>query len=162
MEAVACGTAEGLAIMLCMIASLIVFVALVALAKEAIVPLTGNGLLQWAGLAMRPMPFSLGIPCAECAEVGRIFAIKTIVNKFIAYLDFARISEAMSERSSIILAYALCGLTNPGSLGIMLGGLIALVPDLREDIARLCVPAVVAGRMACLLTRAAVGVLTQG
>lgn len=161
-EAIARGTAEGLAIMLGVIASLIVFVALVALANEAIVPLTGQTLQHWAGLAMRPVAFALGIPWAESAEAGRLLGLKTIINEFVAYLELARMGEAMSERSRIILAYALCGFANPGSLGIMLGGLIALVPDRRDDIARLGVPAVVAGTIACLMTGAAVGVLTPG
>lgn len=162
MEAIARGTAEGLAIMLGVIASLIVFVALVALANEAIVPLTGQTLQHWAGLAMHPVAFALGIPWAESAEAGRLLGLKTIINEFVAYLEFARGGETMSERSRIILAYALCGFANPGSLGIMLGGLIALVPDRRDDIARLGVPAVVAGTIACLMTGAAVGVLTPG
>lgn len=162
MEAIARGTAEGLAIMLGVIASLIVFVALVALANEAIVPITGQTLQHWAGLAMRPVAFALGIPWAESAEAGRLLGLKTIINEFVAYLELARVGETMSERSRIILAYALCGFANPGSLGIMLGGLIALVPDRRDDIARLGVPAVVAGTIACLMTGAAVGVLTPG
>ncbi|MCS6854197.1 MAG: nucleoside:proton symporter [Elioraea sp.] len=162
MEAIARGTAEGLAIMLGVIASLIVFVALVALANEALVPLTGHSLQHWAGLAMRPVAFALGIPWAECAEAGRLLGLKTIINEFVAYLEFARAGEAMSERSRIILAYALCGFANPGSLGIMVGGLVALVPDRREEIATLGLPAVVAGTIACLMTGAAVGVLTPG
>ena len=162
MEAIARGTAEGLAIMLGVIAALIVFVALVALANEAIVPLSGATLQHWTGLAMRPVAFALGIPWAESLEAGRLLGLKTVINEFVAYLEFARTGETMSERTRIILAYALCGFANPGSLGIMVGGLIALVPDRRDDIAKLGVPSVVAGTLACLMTGAAVGVLTPG
>ena len=160
MEAIARGTAEGLAIMLGVIASLIVFVALVALMNEAVVPVTGAPLQHWAGIAMRPFAAAMGIPWTDAAEAGRLLGLKVVINEFVAYLDFARTSAAMTERTRTILAYALCGFANPGSLGIMIGGLIALVPERREDIARLGVPAVIGGTIACLMTGAVVGILT--
>ncbi len=156
MEGIARGTAEGLAITFGVIPSLIVFIALFALANQAIVPWTGDTLQHGAGVAMRPVTLLLGIPWAESAEAGRLLGLKTILNEFVAYLEFARISETISERLRIILAYALRGVANQGSLGIMLGGLIALVPDRRDDIARLGVPAVLAATIACLMRQAAV------
>jgi CNT family concentrative nucleoside transporter len=162
MEAVARGTAEGLAIMLGVIASLIVFIALVALCNEAIVPVTGEPLQHWAGIVMRPFALAMGIAPAHAPEAGRLLGLKTIINEFVAYLDLARSGAAMDERSRTILTYALCGFANPGSLGIMVGGMIALVPERREDIARLGFPAVIGGTIACLMTGAVVGILTPG
>lgn len=160
MEAIARGTAEGLAIMLGVIASLIVLIALVALLNEAMVPLSGEPLQHWAGIAMRPFALAMGIAPADAAEAGRLLGLKTIINEFVAYLDLARSGAAMEERSRTILTYALCGFANPGSLGIMVGGMIALVPERREDIARLGIPAVIGGTLACLMTGAVVGILT--
>lgn len=160
MEAVARGTTDGLAIMLGVIASLIVFIALVALLNEAVVPLTGAPLQHWAGIAMQPFALAMGIAPADAAEAGRLLGLKTIINEFVAYLDLARSGAALDERSRVILAYALCGFANPGSLGIMVGGMIALVPERREDIARLGIPSVIGGTIACLMTGAVVGILT--
>jgi len=160
MEAIARGTAEGLAIMLGVIASLIVFIALVAILNEAVVPLTGGPLQHWAGIAMLPFAFAMGIAPTDAAEGARLLGLKTVINEFVAYLDLARSGAALEQRSRTILAYALCGFANPGSLGIMIGGLITLVPERREEIARLGIPAVIGGTLACLMTGAVVGILT--
>lgn len=159
-EALARGTAEGLAILLGVIACLIVFVALVALIDEAVVPLTGRPVVAWAGMAMHPFALALGIPPAEAAAAARLIGLKTVVNEFVAYLDLAREAAAFSDRSRTILAYALAGFANPGSLGILLGALGTLMPERRAEIAGLGVPAVVGGTLAALMTGAAVGVLT--
>jgi CNT family concentrative nucleoside transporter len=102
----------------------------------------------------------MGIAPTDAAEGARLLGLKTVINEFVAYLDLARSGAALEQRSRTILAYALCGFANPGSLGIMVGGLIALVPERREEIARLGIPAVIGGTLACLMTGAVVGILT--
>ena len=123
------------------------------------VPLSGAPLQHWAGIAMRPFALAMGIAPADAAEAGRLLGLKTIINEF-ADLDLARSGAAMEERSRTIPTYALCGFADPGSLGIMVGGMIALVPERREDIAALGVPAVIGGTLACLMTGAVVGLVT--
>ncbi len=162
MEAIVRGTADGLAIMLGVIAALIVFVALVALANMVLVPLLGVTLQEIAAWVMWPVAWLMGIAPADVAEAARLLGLKVIINEFVAYLDFATSGAAMSERSRIILAWALCGFANPGSMGILVGGLITLVPERRADIAALGPAAVVGGTLACCMTGAAVGVLLPG
>jgi CNT family concentrative nucleoside transporter len=162
MEAIVRGTADGLAIMLGVIAALIVFVALVALANMAIEPILGVTLQQIAAWGMVPVAWLMGIPAPDVAEAARLLGLKVIINEFVAYLDFARTGAALSDRTRIILAWALCGFANPGSMGILVGGLISLVPERRADIAALGPAAVVGGTLACCMTGAAVGVLLPG
>ena len=86
---------------------------------------------------------------------------KTILNEFIAYLDLARLPEgALSARSTLIMVYALCGFANFGSVGILIGGLTALVPSRRLDIVTLGTRAIVSGTLATSMTGAVVGLIT--
>jgi CNT family concentrative nucleoside transporter len=159
MEAIARGTADGLAILLGVIAALIVFVALVALINAALVPAAGVPLEAIAGWIMQPVALAMGIPGGEAAEASRLLGLKLVINEFVAYLDFARTGAALSERSRIILAWALCGFANPGSMGIIIAGLGALAPDRRGEVASLGPAAVIGGTVATCMTGAAVGVL---
>jgi CNT family concentrative nucleoside transporter len=163
MEALARGTADGLAVMLGVIAALVVFTALVALLNMAIEPATGRSLQGWVGIAMRPLAFAMGIPWDQAAEAGRLLGIKTVINEFVAYLEFGRSGGAgLDARARVILAYALCGFANPASLGIMLAGLGTLCPERRADFAALGPASVISGTLACLMTGAAVGVVLPG
>lgn len=162
MEAVARGTADGLAILLGVIAALVVFVALVALINAALVPIAGVTLEEIAAWLMRPVALAMGIGGAEAAEASRLLGLKLVINEFVAYLDFARSGAVLSERTRIILAWALCGFANPGSMGIIVGGLGALVPERRGEIAALGPAATLAGTLACCMTGAAVGALLPG
>ncbi len=86
--------------------------------------------------------------------------IKTILNEFLAYLEMAKLpADALSERSRLIMTYALCGFANLGSLGIMIGGLTAMAPDRRQEIVALGMKAIVAGTLATCMTGAVVGIL---
>jgi CNT family concentrative nucleoside transporter len=163
MEALARGTADGLAVMLGVIAALVVFTALVALLNMMIEPVTGATLQTMVGTAMRPLAWLMGIPWENTEAAGRLLGIKTVINEFVAYLEFGRSAGAgLDDRSRIILAYALCGFANPASLGIMLAGLSAMCPERRADFAALGPASVVSGTMACLMTGAAVGVVLPG
>jgi CNT family concentrative nucleoside transporter len=85
---------------------------------------------------------------------------KTILNEFIAYLDMSRLPEgAMSERSLLIMTYALCGFANPGSLGIMIGGMGTMAPERQNEIVSLGFRSVIAGTLATCMTGAVVGIL---
>jgi CNT family concentrative nucleoside transporter len=86
--------------------------------------------------------------------------VKTVLNEFVAYLQLAQLpAEELSPRSRVIMTYALCGFANFGSLGIMLGGLTAMVPERRDDIVALGMRSIVSGTLATLVTAAAVGVI---
>jgi CNT family concentrative nucleoside transporter len=160
------GTQDGLALLLNITAMLIVLVALVALVNGALsllpevggAPLTLERLL---GLVLRPYAWALGIPWDESAVAGTLIGKKTVLNELLAYLDLAALPpEALSARSRLILTYALCGFANPGSLGIMIGGLAAMAPERRGDIVALAPRSLVAGTLATGMTGSVVGLLS--
>lgn len=161
MDALVRGTQDGLSLLLGIMASLIVFVALVALANLALEPLTGLTLQKIAGWVLWPVAWAMGVPAPEAATVGASLGVKLVVNEFVSYLELAQSGGAgLSERSRLILTYALCGFTNLGSIGIMAGGMTAMCPERRKDIVGLGFPALVSGTIACCMTGAVVGVLT--
>jgi CNT family concentrative nucleoside transporter len=168
MDAVAQGTWEGIGLLANVTAMLIVAVALVALANQLLglaaapfgLQLTFQQVLGWA---FAPLAWLAGIPWAECAEAGALLGIKTVLNEFLAYLQLAGLAPGtLSERSRLILTYALCGFANFGSLGIMVGGIAAMVPQRRAEIASLGAKTMVSGTLATLMTAAVVGLMTAG
>lgn len=163
MEAIVRGTADGLQLLLGIMASLIVFVALVALLDMILQPLTGLTLRGIAGWLMWPLAFAMGIPAAEAATVASSLGVKLVVNEFVSYLELATSGGAgLSERSRVILTWALCGFTNFASVGIMVGGMSLMCPERRGEIVRLGLPALAAGTIACCMMGATVGLLSPG
>jgi CNT family concentrative nucleoside transporter len=161
MDALVRGTADGLGLLLGIMASLVVFVALVALANEMLEPLTGLTLQRLAGWLFWPLAWAMGVPAAECATVGRLLGVKVVVNEFVSYLELASSGGAgLSERSRLVLTYALCGFTNFGSVGIMVTGMAAMCPERRAEIVSLGLPSLVAASIACCMGGATVGLLT--
>ena len=168
MDAIAQGTREGLELLANVTAMLIVIVALVALANQLLGVVTAPfGLKlsfeQMLGWAFAPMAWLIGIPWEECAKAGTLLGVKTVLNEFIAYLQLGQIPPAaLSNRSRLILTYALCGFANLGSLGIMIGGMVAMVPARRAEIVSLGAKTIVSGTLATLMTAAVVGAMTPG
>ncbi len=161
MDALVQGTSDGLQVLLGIMASLIVFVSLVALANAMLEPATGLTLQSIAGWLFWPIAWAMGIPAAECARVGELLGIKLVINEFVSYLQLAASGGAgLSERSRLILTYALCGFANFGSVGIMVTGMGAMCPERRTDILRLGLPSLWCASIACCLAGATVGVLT--
>ena len=168
MEAIAIGTADGLRLLAYVTAMLVVMIALVTLANaglSAIVKPLGYDLTFQKILGFLATPFALliGIPWAEAGTAGSLIGLKVVLNELFAYLEMAKLPpDALSPRSRTILTYALCGFANLGSLGILVGGLSAMVPERRAEIAALGTRALFAGILATLLTAAIVGVITTG
>lgn len=161
MDALVQGTKDGLDLLLGIMAALIVFVSIVALINLALEPLTGVTLQKLAGWVLWPVAWAMGIPAAEAATVASSLGVKMIINEFVSYLELAASGGAgLSDRSRLILTYALCGFTNLGSVGIMVGGMSAMCPERRTDIVKLGLPSLISGTIACCMTGAVVGVLT--
>jgi concentrative nucleoside transporter, CNT family len=161
MDALVRGTADGLGLMLGIMASLIVFVALVALANAVLEPLAGLTLQQVAGWLFWPLAGAMGVPAEECATVARLLGLKVVVNEFVSYMELATSGGAgLSERSRLVLTYALCGFTNFSSVGIMVTGMAALCPERRPEIVWLGLPSLVAASIACCMSGATIGLLT--
>jgi CNT family concentrative nucleoside transporter len=166
MDAIVRGTATGLELLLNICAMLIVLIALVHLVNAVLglVPEVAGApvtLERMLGIAMAPVCWLIGIPWGEAATAGSLMGIKTILNEFVAYLKLAALpAEALSDRSRLIMLYALCGFANFGSLGILIGGLATLAPERRDDVVSLGFKSIASGTLATCLVGAVVGVLT--
>jgi CNT family concentrative nucleoside transporter len=166
LDAIVKGTMAGLELLLSIIAMLIVFVALVHLANAVLglLPPVGDAaitLQRALGAIMRPLCWLIGVPWAEAGTAGALMGTKTVINEFVAYVDMAKLpADALSERSRLIMLYALCGFANFGSLGIMIGGLVTMAPERRADIISLGVKSIVSGTLSTLLLGAIVGALS--
>ncbi|HML91373.1 nucleoside transporter C-terminal domain-containing protein [Methyloceanibacter sp.] len=164
-EAVVDGTLAGLRLVVSVAALLIVAIALVHLANQALglLPDVGGASLSLQrilGWVLAPVAWLIGIPWNEAGQAGELMGTKIVLNELVAYLEMAALPEgALSPRSDIILTYALCGFANLGSLGIMLGGLVTMVPERRAEIVALGPKALIAGTIACFLTGAVAGLL---
>ena len=165
MDAVTRGTLDAIPLLLNIIAMLIVMLALVSLANSllGLLPAVGGSALTLErifGWLFAPVVWLIGIPWQESAVAGQLMGIKTVLNELLAYLRLAALpSEALSERSRLIMTYALCGFANFGSLGIMIGGLGALAPQRRGEVVALGMRSILAGTLATLMTGAMVGML---
>jgi CNT family concentrative nucleoside transporter len=165
MEAIITGTTDGIGMIASIIAMLIVLVSLVTLFNM------GLGLISLEGAPLtlqrifaygfRPLVWLIGIPWEESDAASRLMGTKTVLNEFVAFLDLSHLPDgALSPRSRLIMTFALCGFANFGSLGIMLGGMSAMVPERRPEIVALGWRSVIAGTLATLMSGAVVGLLT--
>jgi CNT family concentrative nucleoside transporter len=166
MDAVVKGTAAGLALLLNICAMLIVLVALVHLAN-AILGLLPDiagapiSLQRALGVVMAPVCWLMGIPWPQAVTAGGLMGLKTILNEFIAYAELAKLpADALDPRSRLIMLYAMCGFANFGSLGIMIGGLVTMAPERRDEILALGPKSIASGTLATCLLGAIVGMLS--
>jgi len=165
LDALVRGTLDGIPILAAIVAVLLVTVAMVTLINM------GLGLLpDWFDGAVtlqrifavpfRPVMWLIGVPWQETAAAASLMGTKTVVNEFVAYLNFSTLPpDTFSPRTRMILTYALCGFANFGSLGIMIGGLGAMVPERRQEIVRLGLRSVLAGTIATCMSGAVAGAL---
>nr|WP_040404728.1 nucleoside transporter C-terminal domain-containing protein [Ectothiorhodospira sp. PHS-1] len=166
MDAITRGTLRGLELLLQIVALLVVLIALVALANGllGLLPAVGGAdlsLERLLGWIMAPLAWLMGIPWAEAQVAGTLLGVKTVLNEMLAFLQLAQLDpQVLSPRSELILIYALSGFANLGSLGILIGGLGAMVPERRGEVVALGMRALVAGTLATLMTGAVVGLLT--
>ncbi|MBV8032756.1 MAG: nucleoside:proton symporter, partial [Betaproteobacteria bacterium] len=155
MDALTRGTLEGAQLLVNIVAMLVVFVALVALVNLALTPYTLQGAL---GAALAPLAWLAGVPWGEARAAGALLGTKTVLNELVAYVELARSAE-LSERSRVLLTYALCGFANFGSLGIMIGGLGTMCPERRGEVVSLGLKSIVAGTLATCLIAAVVSLI---
>ena len=164
-DALAKGTADGIIFFANITATLIVAIACVSLVNMALglLPLVGGEAitLQYiVAWAFRPVMWLIGLSGAEAEAASRLMATKTVLNEFIAYVDLSKLGpDVLSEKSRLIVTYALCGFANFGSAGIMIGGLTAMCPDRKQDIVDLGLRSVLSGTIATCMSGAVVGVL---
>ncbi|HEX2649984.1 MAG TPA: nucleoside transporter C-terminal domain-containing protein [Burkholderiales bacterium] len=155
MDALTRGTLEGAQLLLNIVAMLVVFVALVTLVNLIIAPWKLQEMLGWA---LAPLAWMAGLPWEEARAGGRLLGTKTVLNELIAYIDLSQMT-GLSERSRLLMTYALCGFANFGSLGIMIGGMSTMCPPRRAEIVSLGLKSILAGTLATCLTAATVGLI---
>ncbi len=165
MDALTKGTLQGVTLLINIVAMLVVLLACVHLVNLLLglvppvdgAPLTLQRLLGWL---MAPVVFLMGIPLSEAAAAGTLMGTKTVLNELIAYIDLSQLPEGtLTPRSLIIMTYAMCGFANPGSLGIMIGGMGTMAPSRREEIVSLGIRSIIAGTLATCMTGAVVGLI---
>ncbi len=165
MDAVTKGTLQGVQLLINIIAMLIVLVALVHLVNLMLGLFPDFGgrpvtLQRVLGVVMAPVVWLMGIPWAEAFTAGALMGTKTILNEFLAYLDMSRLAPgALNPKSMVIMTYAMCGFANPGSLGIMIGGMATMAPGKQDEIVSLGFRSVIAGTLATCMTGAVVGII---
>jgi len=170
-EAAAEGASEGLKLALNVAAMLIAFLGLIALLDWCLASIGRFYFAQtWSlssllGTLFSPLAWLMGVPRQDCMAVGELLGIRMVANEFIAYEKLAEwtkhppASGELTERSRVLLTYALCGFANFGSIGIQIGGIGALAPERRSDLARLGLRAMLGGTLACFMTACVAGVL---
>jgi CNT family concentrative nucleoside transporter len=164
LDALASGTAAGVAPLVGIVTTLLVAVALVTLINSGLgkLPWIGSGLTlqSIAALPFRPVMWLIGVPWAETQAAAALMGTKTVLNELVAYLNLAALpAGALSAKSRLIVTFALCGFANFGSLGIMVGGMGAMVPERRGEIVALGLRSILSGTVATCLSGAVAGVL---
>jgi CNT family concentrative nucleoside transporter len=165
MDAIVRGTQAGLELFLSILASLLVLVALVWLCNAilgALPDVMGSALSlqRMLGWIMAPIVWLMGAPWSEAVTAGQLMGVKTVLNEMLAYLELAAMPRDMlSDRTRLIMTYALCGFANFASLGIMITGLSAMAPDRRADIISLGGRSLIAGTLTTCLLGAIAGML---
>ena len=165
MDAMARGTEDGLKLYLQIIAMLVVTTSLVALANVILAqlphafgaPLTLERMLGWL---FAPFVWLLGVPGDQVVTAGGLLGVKVILNEFIAYLRMAALpAGSLDPRASLIMVYAMCGFANFASVGILIAGMSALIPERRDEIVGLALRSLAAGVLASALSAAMIGLL---
>ena len=152
------GTSEGLALALNVGAMLISFLALIALVN-ALLGLAGLSLQQIFGWVFAPIAWAMGVPWRDAPTIGNLLGTRMALNEFVAYAQLGPMKAALDPRSFTIATFALCGFANFSSIGIQIGGIGALAPSRRHDLARLGLRAMLAGTLANFITATIAGFL---
>ncbi|XP_011297444.1 solute carrier family 28 member 3 isoform X1 [Fopius arisanus] len=167
MDAATKGALAGIPLVLGIVANIVAFVSFIAFL---------NGILSWIGglvgfpsltfeyllsKAFMPLSWIMGVPWDQCEDVGTLIGLKTVVNEFVAYqkLGEFKAQGRLTPRVEGIATFAICGFSNPGSIGIMMGSLGSIAPEKREQIASVAIRAFIAGSAVCFLTASIAGML---
>jgi CNT family concentrative nucleoside transporter len=166
-DAAARGASDGMQLALNVAAMLIAFLGLIAMVNGIM-----GGIHSWPGFGwfptslqsvlgriFAPIAWLLGVRWNDCATVGNLLGTRLILNEFVAYVDLGKIGSTLDPRSFVIATYALCGFANLSSVEMQVGGIGALAPTRRSDLARLGLKAVACGTMANFMSACIAGML---
>jgi CNT family concentrative nucleoside transporter len=166
-DAAAQGAGDGLRLVLNIAAMLIAFLALIAML---------NGMLHWAhsapwlgwlpesleklfGIVFAPIAWVMGVPWHDASAIGNLLGTRLVTNEFVAFVQLGPMQKTLDPKSFTIATYALCGFANLSSIAIQIGGIGALAPNRKSDLARLGIRAVAAGSMANFMSACIAGML---
>jgi CNT family concentrative nucleoside transporter len=152
------GTGEGLHLALNVAAMLISFMALIALVN-ALLGYVGLSLQQIFGWVFAPVAWAMGVPWRDAPVIGNLLGTRMALNEFLAFSQLGPLKPSLDPRSFTIATFALCGFANFSSIGIQIGGIGALAPNRRHDLARLGFRAMIAGTLANFVTATIAGFL---
>ena len=166
MDALGRGATDGLKLAANVGAMLIAFVSIIAMINY-ILGFADTSMQALLGFIFKPLAWSMGVPWEEAGIIGSLMGEKIVLTELVAYGDLGNIlreqaltgKEILSERSVIIASYALCGFANFGSIGIQLGGIGAMAPERRKDLAELAIKAMIGGALASWMTATIAGML---
>ena len=166
MDAAVRGTMEGVQLMLAVIGVIIVVFALVNLVDQILAlvptglnePLTLRAVFGWL---FSPFMWAIGIPWEQAGAAGALMGTKAILNEYVAFLDLAALDPGtLDARSLLIVTYALCGVANLASVGLIVSAISTLAPERRAEVAGLGMKSWIAGNMASMMTGAVIGLVT--
>ena len=168
-DAAAQGAGDGLHLALNVGGMLIAFLALIAMLNGILgwvhtLPLMGwlpGSLEQIFGIVFSPVAWIMGVPWKDCATIGNLLGTRLVLNEFVAFLQLGPLKAQLDPRSFTIATYALCGFANFSSIAIQIGGIGALAPNRKSDLARLGLKAVAAGSMANFMSACIAGMLVS-
>jgi CNT family concentrative nucleoside transporter len=166
-DAASRGASDGLQLALNVGAMLIAFIGLIAMVNGILLALHYTRFLGWMpgslqlilGRIFAPVAWLLGVKWNDCASVGNLLGTRLILNEFVAYVDLGKIGNTLDPRSFVIATYALCGFANLSSVAIQVGGIGALAPSRKSDLARLGLRAVACGTMANFMSACIAGMM---
>jgi concentrative nucleoside transporter, CNT family len=172
LAAIARGTSEGLGMAINVGAMLIAFLALIALANGILGGIHGwlgghgmawfpTNLQQIFGWVFAPVAFIIGVPWRDCLQIGNLLGTRMVVNELVAFSFLGPMKGALDPRSFTIATFALCGFANFSSIGIQIGGIGALAPNQKTQLAKFGIRAMLAGTMANLMSASIVGIFLK-
>jgi CNT family concentrative nucleoside transporter len=153
-EAASRGASEGMGLLINIVAMLIAFVAMISLLDGILFGAFGVKLNVLLGYLFYPFAFLMGIPMVDCATAGLLLGKKIVLTELLAYLDLAALvkEQAIQPRTAVMLSYALCGFANFASIGIQIGGIGAMAPSRKPDLAELGLRAMFGGVLVTCIT----------
>ena len=165
LDAAAGGAAMGMQQVISVSALLLAFVALIAMVNGII-----GGIGGWFGYGeltmqmilgylLAPLAWIMGVPWSEAIQAASFIGQKMVINEFVAYIDFLKVADQLSEKTQIIISFTLCGFANIGSLAMVIGGLAALCPERRHDLSAIGMKALIAAALANLMSGTIAGLL---
>jgi concentrative nucleoside transporter, CNT family len=164
-DAAARGAGDGLQLALNIAAMLIAFLALIAMVNgglgwvHAHVSWVPASLQQILAIVFAPVAWALGVSWNDCATIGNLLGTRMVLNEFVAFVDLGKVKTLLEPRSFVIATFALCGFANLSSIAIQIGGIGALAPSRKSDLARLGLKAMFVGTLANFMSACIAGIL---